>query len=198
MTVRLPAAERRAQLLEAALGVFASEGFQTATMETVANEAGVTKPVLYQHFPSKRDLFLELLHDVGARLARTVGDATAQQPTGKGKVIEGFAAYFAFVAHHPDEFRLLFGEGVRTDPEFARAVAAVEGQLAQFIADLIDIEDLPAPERLLLAHGILGLAEGTGRHWIAAGRPGDVGDLAGRVADLAWLGLRGRRRESDL
>lgn len=194
MTVRLPAAERRAQLLEAALGVFASEGFQTATMETVANEAGVTKPVLYQHFPSKRDLFLELLRDVGARLARQVGDATSTEPTGEGKVIEGFRAYFAFVAQHPDEFRLLFGEGVRTDPEFALAVALVEGELAQFIADLIDIEDLGSPERLLLAHGILGLAEGTGRHWIAAGQQGDVTELAGQVADLAWLGLRGRRR----
>lgn len=194
MTVRLPAAERRAQLLEAALGVFASEGFQTATMDTVANEAGVTKPVLYQHFPSKRDLFLELLRDVGARLARQVGDATSTEPTGEGKVIEGFRAYFAFVAQHPDEFRLLFGEGVRTDPEFALAVALVEGELAQFIADLIDIEDLGSPERLLLAHGILGLAEGTGRHWIAAGQQGDVTELAGQVADLAWLGLRGRRR----
>ena len=69
MTVRLPAAERRVQLLHAALSVFAQEGFQTATMESVATEAGVTKPVLYQHFSSKRELFLELLRDVGARPA---------------------------------------------------------------------------------------------------------------------------------
>ncbi|MEZ5245366.1 MAG: TetR/AcrR family transcriptional regulator [Acidimicrobiales bacterium] len=194
MTVRLPAAERRVQLLAAARSVFAAEGFQSATMETVAGEAGITKPVLYQHFSSKRELFLELLRDVGDRLAAEVGEAARAAPTGEAKVVEGFAAYFRFVDDHPDDFRLLFGEGVRTDPDFARAVADVERQLAIFIAALIEIDDLNEADRLVLAHGILGMAEATGRHWIAAGGHGDVDALAARVADLAWLGLRGRRR----
>lgn len=194
MTVRLPAAERRVQLLQAALSVFAEEGFQTATMESVATEAGVTKPVLYQHFPSKRELFLELLRRVGTDLTETVGAATAAAASGEQMVTDGFAAYFNFVAEHPEEFRLLFGEGVRTDPDFARAVALVENQLADFIAALIDIDELTSAERLMFAHGILGLAEATGRHWIASGATGDVDALASRVADLAWLGLRGRRR----
>lgn len=193
MTVRLPAAERRVQLLHAARSVFATEGFQHATMETVASEAGITKPVLYQHFSSKRELFLELLRDVGERLATTVGEAATAAPTGEAKVIDGFTAYFRFVAAHPDDFRLLFGEGVRTDVEFALAVADVESELAAFIAALIEIEDLGDADRLVLAHGILGMAEATGRHWIAAGTIGDVDALAARVADLAWLGLRGRR-----
>lgn len=162
-------------------------------MDTVASEAGITKPVLYQHFSSKRELFLELLRDVGDRLAATVGRAATAAPTGEAKVVEGFAAYFRFVATHPDDFRLLFGEGVRTDVEFARAVADVESQLARFIAALIEIDDLGDADRLVLAHGILGMAEATGRHWIAAGAPGDVDALAARVSDLAWLGLRGRR-----
>jgi AcrR family transcriptional regulator len=194
VTVRLPAAERRVQLLHSARSVFATEGFQSATMETVAAEAGITKPVLYQHFSSKRELFLELLRNVGDRLASTVGQAVATASTGEAKVIRGFAAYFHFVANHPEDFRLLFGEGVRTDVEFARAVADVESQLATFIAALIEIDDLSDAERLLLAHGILGMAESTGRHWIAAGAHGDVDALAARVTDLAWLGLRGRRR----
>ena len=59
-------------------------------------------------------------------------------------------------------------------------------------ADIITIEGLDASERLVLAHGIVGLAEGTGRHWTAVGRPGSVGELAAQVADLAWYGLRGR------
>ncbi|MEQ8841163.1 MAG: TetR/AcrR family transcriptional regulator [Acidimicrobiales bacterium] len=194
MTVRLPAAERRVQLLEAARSVFAVEGFQNATMETVASEAGVTKPVLYQHFSSKRELFLELLRDVGDRLTTVVGEAATAAPTGEAKVVDGFAAYFRFAAQAPDDFRLLFGEGVRIDVEFARAVADVESELALFIAALIEIDDLADADRLVLAHGILGLAEATGRHWIAAGMKGDVDALATRVADLAWLGLRGRRR----
>jgi AcrR family transcriptional regulator len=181
------------QLLHAALGVFAAEGFQTATMDAVAAEAGVTKPVLYQHFSSKRELFLELLRDVGARLADAVGEAATAAISAEAQVVDGFAAYFRFVATHPDQFLLLFGEGVRVDAEFAEAVAVVEAELARFIAALIEIEGLDDDDRLVLAHGILGLAEGTGRHWIAAGATGDVDALASRVADLAWLGLRGRR-----
>ena len=192
MTIRLPAAERRAQLLDAALALFAAEGFRSATMDSVAGEAGVTKPVLYQHFSSKRELFLELLRDVGRRLSDSVGEATSRASSPREMVELGFAAYFDFVAHHPDEFRLLFGEGVRTDDDFAAEVAAVERSIAMFIAGLITTEGLGADERLVLAHGIVGLAEGTGRHWTAAGRPGDVDELAARVADLAWSGLRGR------
>lgn len=191
MTIRLPAAERRSQLLDAALALFAAEGFQAATMDSVAAEAGVTKPVLYQHFPSKRDLFLELLRDVGARLSASVSEATAEATSPREMVERGFAAYFDFVADRPDEFRLLFGEGVRLDADFALEVAAVEGSIAEFIAGLITIEDLDAEERLVLAHGIVGLAEGTGRHWTARGRVGHPRDLARQVADMAWSGLRG-------
>ena len=192
MTIRLPAAERRVQLLDAALALFAAEGFQSATMDSVAAEAGVTKPVLYQHFSSKRELFLELLRDVGRRLTDSVGDATARASSPREMVDFGFRAYFDFVADHPDEFRLLFGEGVRVDVDFAVEVTKVERSIAEFVAGLITIEGLDANERLVLAHGIVGLAEGTGRHWTAVGRPGDVTELAAQVADLAWYGLRGR------
>lgn len=192
MTIRLPAAERRVQLLDAALALFAAEGFQAATMDAVAAEAGVTKPVLYQHFSSKRDLFLELLRDVGRRLSDSVGAATARARSPREMVELGFIAYFDFVADHPDEFRLLFGEGVRIDEDFAAEVERVEHSIAEFVAGLITIEGLGVEERLVLAHGIVGLAEGTGRHWSAAGRPTPVEALAAGVADLAWYGLRGR------
>src|SRR5438132_1610 len=74
---RLPAPERRRQLLDSALDVFAARGFHGASMNDVADAAGVTKPVLYQHFESKRRLFVELLEDVGSRLGWLVAEATA-------------------------------------------------------------------------------------------------------------------------
>ena len=160
-------------------------------MDAVASEAGITKPVLYQHFGSKRQLFLELLRDVGGRLSDMVGKAVAQAETPRAQVEKGFSAYFHFVGAHREEFALLFGEGVRLDAEFAREVAAVETSLAVFVANLIEIEELTDDDRLLLAYGILGLAESAGRHWAAAGGHGDVDALAARMASLAWLGLRG-------
>ena len=71
----------------------------------------------------------------------------------------GFRAYFRFVATHTSAFRLLFGDGVRLDSEFARAVQTVERELAELIASMITIEHLDDEGRLVLAHGIVGLAE---------------------------------------
>lgn len=193
MSTRLPAAVRRTQLIETAIEVFATDGYHDTTMDRVAAAAGVTKPVLYRHFPSKRDLFLVLLHDVGERLAKTVTSATAVVSSPQDQVRNGFRAYFRFVADEGPSFRLLFGEGVRADAEFAEAVHAVEREMARIIAAMIDIEGLSDPGRLVLAHGILGMAEATGRHWHVSSHPGEMNELADRVSDLAWTGLRGHQ-----
>jgi len=174
------------------MAIFAAEGFQKTTMDAVASGAGVTKPVLYQHFPSKRELFLELLHVVGRHLTDMVGQATADVTSPRRQVEQGFRAYFHFVGSRTDEFRILFGEGVRIDHEFSAEVEAVEGNIAVFIADLITTDGLSHEDRLVLAHGIVGMAERTAHHWVNNGRTGSPEALAERVADLAWSGLRGR------
>src|SRR5690242_1596805 len=76
MAGRLPAAARRRQLLDVALGEFAERGYSGVSMDQVAEAAGVTKPVLYQHFTSKRALYLELVADVADRLESAVVKAT--------------------------------------------------------------------------------------------------------------------------
>ena len=162
-------------------------------MNDIAEAAGVTKPVLYQHFRSKRELYLELLEDVGGQLRDTIAKATAAASSPREQVLSGFGAYFRFVAEHQPAFQLLFGGGTRRDLEFADAVRAVELSIADIIATLIAVEGLDAERRRLLAHGIVGLAEGTSRHWIIDGAPGDPDTLAAQVAELAWAGLRGVR-----
>jgi AcrR family transcriptional regulator len=189
MSARLPAAARRRQLLDVALARFAEQGFHATSMEDVAEAAGVTKPVLYQHFRSKRALYLELLDDVGARLLEAITKATAAATTPREQVEAGFKAYFRFVAGHQEAFTLLFGSGARRDDEFAEAVREVEAAVATAIAGLISGVD--AEDQQLVAHGIVGLAEGTSRHWVAHGLDLDPDLLAARIADLAWAGLRG-------
>jgi AcrR family transcriptional regulator len=187
----LPAARRRKQLLDVALEVFAARGFHPTSMNDLAEAAGVTKPVLYQHFGSKRELYLEILDDVGARLREAIAKAASEASGPHDQVERGFAAYFGYVAEHQAAFQVLFGGGTRRDEEFATYVRHVEENIADFIAALIDVEGLSSGERRLLAHGIVGLAEGTSRHWIHEGLPGRPEDLAARVAELAWAGLRG-------
>jgi AcrR family transcriptional regulator len=190
VSTRLPAPERRRQLLDTALEAFATQGFHATSMNDIAEAAGVTKPVLYQHFASKRGLYLELLNDVGADLLDQISKATASATSPRGQVESGVAAYFRFVDGNRSAFTLLFGSGARRDVEFADAVRRVEAAVAEAVASLIDV-DLADEHRRVLAYGIVGLAEGTSRHWIADGLDLDPERLARQVADLAWAGLRG-------
>jgi AcrR family transcriptional regulator len=193
MAIRLTAPERRDQLLTSALTVFADQGFHSTSMNDVADAAGITKPVLYQHFASKRVLYRELLVDVGDRLRTVIVDATADARSPHEQVERGMAAYLRWVAADSSGFRLLFGGGARRDEEFARDVRAVEASIAEAIAELITA-DVEPEHRLVLAHGILGLAEGSLRHLVGTNASFDTDVLARQLADLAWAGLRGIRR----
>ena len=95
-----------------------------------------------------------------------------------------------------DEYQLMFGGGTRRDVEFAQEASRLERSIAEVISHLIRVEGLEDHERLLLAHGIVGLAEGATRHWLTDDLDLDPDEVATRVADLAWRGLRGIR--SDL
>jgi AcrR family transcriptional regulator len=193
VSARLPAPRRRRQLLDVALDEFAQRGFHATSMNDIADAAGVSKPVLYQHFRSKRALYRELLEDVGGRLRDAIGKATSEADGPRQQVEAGFAAYFGFVAEQNAAFQLLFGGGARRDEEFAAAVRRVEVSIADAIAALIDVPGLSESRRRLLAHGIVGLAEGTSRHWVLHGIEADPDVLAAQAAALAWAGLRGVR-----
>jgi AcrR family transcriptional regulator len=190
---RLPAARRRQPLLDVALQVFGERGFHPTSMNDVAEAAGVTKPVLYQHFRSKRELYKQVLSDVGDHLLDAISKATAAARSPHEQVELGFIAYFRFVESNEAAFRVLFGGGTRRDEEFAAQVALVEGAIAEAIAALIDVEELTGEQRRLLAHGLVGLAEGTSRLWMDGGAEQPAEEVASLVADLAWRGLRAVR-----
>jgi AcrR family transcriptional regulator len=193
MSTRLPAAARREQLLNVALEVFARQGFHGTAMNDVAEAAGVTKPVLYQHFQSKRQLYLALLDEVGQRLRQTIEKAGADSNGPRAQVEAGFLAYFRWVNDDRDSFLLLFGSGARRDEEFAEAVRSFEIAIADTIAPLIQADIDPEHQRIL-AHALVGLAEGTSRRLLALGGGFDPEQVAAQVAELAWAGLRGVRR----
>lgn len=189
--MRLPAAERREQLIEVATSVFAEQGFHTTSMNDVAEAAGVTKPVLYQHFSSKRDLFLELLTTIGEQLRTRIAKATAQAPGPRQQIEAGFHAYFDYMDANTDAYRVLFGAGSRRDPEFASLTRAVEESIAEAIAELIVVDGHLAENRELIAHTIVGMTEAASRYWLAHDREPPLEQLSDAVARLAWSGLRG-------
>jgi AcrR family transcriptional regulator len=190
--MRLPARERRRQLLIVAIEEFGTTGYHETSMNRLADAAGVTKPVLYQHFASKHDLYVEVLRDTGGRLIDSIAVAAAEASTPHAQVEAGFGAYFRFFADDPPAFVVLFGDGTRNDSEFASLAHEVEASLAETIAPLIAIDGLDPDDQRTLAFGIVGMAEGAARYWVARGLDIDPDRLATRMADLAWYGLRGR------
>lgn len=186
----MSAAERRSQILLAALREFASKGYHGTSMNDVAASAGVTKPVLYQHFDSKRALYLSLIDEVGGEMLETIGKATADAESGRAQTQAGIVAYFAWVASHREEFILLFGSGARRDEEFAAAVRSVEDAVAEAIAPLIDA-GLDVTHQRRLAYALVGMSEGLSRHLVLSGEAFDPREVGAQLANLAWAGLRG-------
>jgi AcrR family transcriptional regulator len=195
--MRLPADQRRRQLIDVAREVFADRGFYSTSMDEVATAAGVTKPVLYQHFPSKRALYIELLNDTGAQLLTELARATSRATTGRARVEEGFTAYFRFVVQNRSSFRLLFGASMRSDAEFSRIVEVTIAAAVEEVSTLIDIPASPE-QRAVLANALVGMAEGVSRRAV---RDPDAEDDANRlarwIAELAWFGLRGVRADES-
>ena len=158
-------------------------------MNDVADAAGVTKPVLYQHFDSKRALYRALLEEVGSRLLSAIAKATADAPDGRSQTQRGFQAYFRWVAEDHDEFKLLYGGGTRRDDEFRSAIKHVTAEAAEAIAPLIAV-DIDPDHRRTIAHALVGLAEGASRRLVERGENFDPDEVARQVSDLAWAGLR--------
>jgi AcrR family transcriptional regulator len=197
---RLTAARRRRQLIDVALESFATNGFNETTMEDIATSAGVTKPLLYQHFASKRALYLELIDDVAARLIGALAAAATTSTKTRRQVEAGFEAYFRFTIENPSAVRMLFD--APHDEELARGLRTIEDSIAQFLAPLFDagIDD---DYRRTLAAAVVGMTEGVTRDWLRSraerGRPQveamqEAALLAQRLADFAWGGFRSLNR----
>lgn len=189
---RLPGPERKRQLLSVARSVLARNGYHSTTMTDIADGAGVTKPVLYQHFNSKRDLYRTVLEDIGARLEAVIVESASAASTPRDRAEAGIRAYAKFVEEDSDGFELLFSGTNREDPEWAVITQAVEQSLAHAVASLIDVPAISGKRRQILAHGIIGLAESMMRY--AKADPEMVysqDQLAQDITALTWSGLRG-------
>lgn len=189
--IRLSAPARRTQLLEVAGRLFAELGFHGLSMEHLADTAGVTKPVLYQHFPSKRDLYLALVREGVAESEAQVRKALEGTDDNRARVEGAIAAYVDFVADR--RFPLLFGSPGPVDEEVAALLAEGEAVVSRLIGGLIaDDAGLEPAAALLLASALRGLAV-EGARWFTEHPELDRAEAARLLARLAWRGIGGFR-----
>ena len=191
-TSRLPRSARRLQLLRAAQDVFVAQGFHAAAMDDIADRAGVSKPVLYQHFPGKRELYLALLEEHVGQLADRVREALAATDDNAERVHGAVTAYFEFIDAEGEAFRLVFESDLRNDPDVRAVVDRGTELCVEAIADVIAADTGADRERaLLLAAGLTGLSETSARWWLP--RKGTVSreEAVSLMSSLAWRGISG-------
>ena len=190
---RLPRDQRRVQLLDAASEVFTSKGYHSAAMDDIADAAGVSKPVLYQHFPSKLDLYLALLDQSCDRLVDVVGEALASTDDNADRVIATVAAFYEFVSSTGGGFRFVFESDLTGDGAVQRRLSRVNDEISDAIAEVIAGDtSLPPRQAKLLAVSLVGIAQVSARYWISGETSAITLDEAKHlVSSLAWRGISG-------
>ena len=183
---------RRAQLLDAALDVFVRSGYHAAAMDDIAECAGVTKPVLYQHFPGKLELYLALLDASCDTVVAAVRDALASTEVNKERVTAAVDVFFTYVATNKAAFWLVFESDLISEAAVRERVERVTTECAAAIADVIhDDTGLPASASELLAVSLVGMAQVSARYWLTSDTPVDQHQAVTLVSGLAWRGIRG-------
>ena len=190
---RMPRQERRTQLLDAAREVFTTKGYHASAMDDIADGAGVSKPVLYQHFSSKLDLYLALLDQSCESLVAIVQQAVDSTEHNADRVVAAMGAFYEFVSSASGEFRFVFESDLTGDGSVQKRLWRVNEDIADRIAEVIEDDTaLPPAQAKLLAISMVGLAQVSARYWVSSDSAPLPLELAKQlVSSLAWRGISG-------
>jgi len=196
-TGRLPRSARRVQLLDAALDVFVAQGYHAAAMDDIAERAGVSKPVLYQHFPGKHDLYIALLDSACDQVVDEVRAALASTTDNKARVAATTEAFYAYVVNAGGAFRLVFESDLTSEPAVRERIDRVTVLCGEAIAEVIaDDTGFPPEVSRLLAVALVGMSQVSARFWLQA--PDNTlpqPQAVELISSLAWRGIRGFPRQ---
>ena len=193
---RMPRQARRKQLLGAAQEVFVAHGYHAAAMDEIAERAGVSKPVLYQHFPGKLELYLALLDQHADDLVGKVRAALQSTTDNRQRVVASVEAYFDFVdgdgSDREGAFRLVFESDLKSEPSVRQRVERMTQECVEAIAETIAHDTgFREEEALLLSVGLTGLAEVGARWWLASQGRLSKERAVELLVGLSWRGISG-------
>jgi AcrR family transcriptional regulator len=189
---RLPRPARRRQLLGAAQEIFVAQGYHAAAMDDIADRAGVSKPVLYQHFPGKLDLYLALLDESADELVAIVRDALSSTTDNRQRVPATFRAFFDYVGTSGEAFRLVFESDLSNEPAVRARLERTMTECAEMVSRFIHADaGLGEAEAHLLGVALVGMAQVSSRYWLSTDRaiPQDAAEQL--LSRLAWRGISG-------
>ncbi|MEU3991528.1 TetR/AcrR family transcriptional regulator [Streptomyces platensis] len=202
---RVPRAVRERQMLDAAVLTFARRGYRAASMDEIAELAGVSKPLVYLYLNSKEDLFNTVIRRESAALVTAVTSAVEPGVAADRQLCSGLKGFFAHTAEHPYGWAVLHQQARTHGEPFAREVAALRAEIVAFVAELLGaaakeagcVGELAEREVAGLAHALVGAAESLAE-WANGrtdeGASGDpelpsAKDTAATMMNFAWMGL---------
>ena len=169
-----------------------SQGYHAAAMDEIAERAGVSKPVLYQHFPGKLELYLALLDESVESLVEIVRDALRSNTDPKQRVAATFGAYFEYVGGNGQAYRLVFESDLSNETAVRDRLDQVQRQCADMVSRAVrEDAGLSDDEAHLLSVGMVGLAQVTARYWLSMCDRIPRQAAEQLVARLAWRGISG-------
>lgn len=187
---RLPRDERRGQLLIAASEVFVDRGYHAAGMDEIADRAGVSKPVLYQHFVSKLELYLAVLARHTENLVSGVRQALRTTTDNRQRLRSAVQAFFDFIEQDGQGYRLIFENDNVAEPQVAAQVRVATESCIDAVFDLISADSGLDPHRArMIAVGLVGVSVDCARYWLGNNRPISKEDAVDGTVQFAWGGL---------
>ena len=190
VTPRLSRAARRTQLLAAAKTVFVTQGYHAAAMDDIAVRAGVSKPVLYQHFSSKLELYLAVLQRHVDNLVSGVRQALRATDDNRQRLRAAVAAFFDFIEHDSQGYRLIFENDYVTEPQVSAQVRVATESCTDAVFELISNDSgLEAHRARMIAVGLVAISVDCARYWLNSDRPISKEDAVDGTVYFAWGGL---------
>ncbi|MEU9447115.1 TetR/AcrR family transcriptional regulator [Streptomyces sp. NPDC048277] len=195
-TKRMPRAVREQQMLDAAVRTFGQRGYMAASMDEIAELAGVSKPLVYLYLNSKDDLFTACIRREATALSEAVRAGVDRGLPADRQLWDGLQAFFAHTAEHPDGWSVLHLQARTHGERFASEAAAMRTEIVEFVTQLIVVAareahrdpDLPEREVAGLAEALVGAAESLA-DWANTAPGVTARQAAATLMNFAWAGL---------
>jgi AcrR family transcriptional regulator len=195
---RLPATERRAQLIDVGRAVFAKHGYEGTSVEEIAKRAKVSKPIIYEHFGGKEGLYAVVVDREMDYVERRIIEAISSGLP-RERVERASLAFLSYVRDHPEGFAVLSQDSPLTSPR--GTMSSLLNDMAERVGDVFvsalkeaGYDPKAAP---IYANALIGMVTFVGKWWTEERKP-SIEEVAKHIGALAWMGLRHLPRRPTL
>jgi AcrR family transcriptional regulator len=196
--VRMTGQERREQLLDVGRSLFADKGFEAVSVEEIAAKAGVSKPVVYEHFGGKEGLYAVLVDREMNELLHSISDALTAG-TARALLEQAGMALFDYIDTNPEGFRILVRDSPvsQSSGSFASLIVDIAAQVEHLLAREFDSHDISTKYAAVYSQALVGMVALTGQWWLDVRKPGKE-DVVAHLVNLAWNGLEHMEPKPEL